>query len=164
MGFLARMGHGVVHSPKSAIHPGHGVHGHGVLGFLVDKGERYAATAAFGYAKGYYRERFLWKGYGADVWLGAAFTLAGAVLNARSGGNSKAGQHFERIGDAGIQAAIHSWTVGKGTEHAGRVVAVTEQGKNLSGKSSTVLGAIPEAKGGDYLTADEIAYFSSPRR
>ena len=138
---------------------------HGFKGFLIDKGERYAAAAAYGAAKGYYGERFLFKGHGLDLWTGGALTALSAVLNAMSNGNSSLADHAERIGDAGMMSAIGSLAASWGMKKAGRAVAGLTPGKNakgLPGKQS-VVGEIPAAVGGAYLTADEIARFSQRR-
>ena len=160
MSFLAK----VKAAPKNMIsdRAGYGPDGHGILGFAVDKGERYAGALAFGAMKGYYRERAVWQGYGADLWIGGALTLGAAVLQILSGGQSRIAPHAERVGDAGVMSFLNSWGAGWGTKKAGRVVAVSDAGKSLPG-SSPILGWIPPAKDGDYLSADEIQRNSAPR-
>lgn len=135
-------------------------------GFLVDKGERYGAAAAFGFAKGYYGERFLFKGHGLDLWLGAGLTLAAAGLQAFSGGRSQLADHVERVGDAGMMSALGSLGAAFGAKKSGRQVAVISPGQNAlpaSRVSGDVVGAIPPAVGGAYLSADDIARFASRR-
>lgn len=139
-----------------------GISGHGTMGFLADKAERYGAAYAFGFAKGYYRERAMWKGYGADLWIGGAATLASAALNIASGGRAALAPHLERIGDAGVTSYFNSMGASAGATKAGRSVLVMNQGQQLPGKKS-ILGMIPPAMGGAYLSADEIARFASRR-
>ncbi len=144
-----------------------GLSGAGPLGFVVDKGERYAGALAFGAAKGYYRERFVWKGYGGDLWLGASLTLGSALLQIFSGGRSQIAPHAERLGDAGVMSYLNSIGAAWGNKKAGRIVQVLEGGRPSPALSSAaaapVLGAIPPAMGGAVLTADEIARYSAPR-
>lgn len=149
--------------------PKHAPHGtaeyDGIAGFALDKGERYAAAAAYGALKGYYGERFLFKGHGLDLWTGAGLTIGAAVLNALSYGRSSLAPHIERIGDAGMMSALNSLGAHWGMGKAGRSVAVLNAGKNtksLPGKQS-VVGEIPAAAKGAYLTADQIANFASRR-
>ena len=150
---------------------GYGVNGHGIAGFAVDKAERYAAAAAFGAAKGYWREKTVWAGVGADLWIGAAATLASAGLQAFTYGRSNVAPHLERIGDAGVMSYINSMATAWGTKKAGRVVQVIQGGKNLPGLpvhsgvigAGESVGAIPPAVHGAYLSAEEIANYSVPR-
>lgn len=144
---------------------GYGVTGHGALGFAVDKAERYAAAYGFGVAKGYYREKMLWRGLGADLWLGAGFTLGSAVLLALSNGTSTIAPHLDRLGDAGIMSYLNSMGAAWGNKKAGRTVQVLQGGRALPSlpTSSGVIGAIPQAMGGSYLTAEELAHFSEKR-
>lgn len=152
--------------------PGHlptGTADRGFMGFVVDKGERYGAAFAFGAAKGYYGERFLLKGHGLDMWLGAGLTLAAAGLSAFTNGRSGLAEHLERVGDAGMMSALGSLGASWGMNRSGRTVAVLTPGKNgkgLPGKAAVagdVLGAIPPAVAGAMLTADDIARFANRR-
>lgn len=150
---------------------GYGVDGHGVMGFAVDKGERYAAAWAFGAAKGYWREKAVWKGAGMDLWLGGALTLVSAGLQVFSYGRSRVAPHLERLGDAGIMSYLNSVGAAWGNKKAGRIVQVIEGGRTLpslpvhSGVigEQDAIGAIPPAMGGSYLTAEEIAAYSEQR-
>ena len=139
----------------------------GFKGVLIDKGERFGAAFAYGAAKGYYGERFIWRGHGLDAWTGAGALLVGSFLNAATGGHSALAPHLERIGDAGVMSALGSLGAAWGMERAGRAVHVLAPGKNAAApglpKKSTVLGYIPQAMGGSYLTADEIARYASRR-
>lgn len=145
----------------------------GLKGVIVDKGERFAAAAAFGYSKGYYGDRFIWKGHGADLWLGVG-ALGLATLASMFGGH-KAGEyaeHLERVGDAGVMSAIGSLAAAYGLEKAGHTVHVTAApagGKKLPAKTATqgiagdVLGMIPGAKAGPYLSNDQMMAFANRR-
>lgn len=134
-------------------------------GFVVDKAERYGAAFLYGAAKGYYGERFLWRGHGLDAWTGAGALLASSVLTVFSGGRSKLAPHLERIGDAGVMSALGSVGAAWGLSKAGRSVAVLSPGKNagagagLPGKRA-VVGAIPPAARGPYLSREDMLNFS----
>lgn len=165
MSFMTRMKHATDH--MLAARSPSGVNGRNLTGFVVDKAERYGASLGFGYLKGAYQEKMIWWGIGADVWLGGALTLGSVVMQAMSGGNSKVAPHLERVGDAGLQAAIHEYGVKMGMQKSGRVVAVLAEGgaggkKKIAGYDH-VLGMIPPAMGGAYLSAEEIAHFASKR-
>ena len=134
----------------------HGTAPRGFKGFAVDKTERFAAAYAFGAIKGYYREKAVFKGVGADMWVGSGLLLVSAFLDAGSNGHSRAARHLERIGDAGVSSYLNSMGASWGAKKAGRTVAV------LPGKS-TVLGYISPAVAGAYLSADEIAHFAAKR-
>lgn len=141
---------------KTLANPPHGTAQRGFHGFVVDKGERFAAAYAFGAIKGYYRERAMFKGFGADLWVGGGALVASAVLTVLSGGRSGAAPHLERIGDAGVSSYLNSMGISWGAKKAGRTVV-------LGLGHSTVLGYIPPAVGGAYLSADEIAHFAAKR-
>ncbi len=132
--------------------------------FLMDKAERYAASFGFGYIKGYYRERALFKGYPVDLWVGALATLGGAYLNVSSYGRSGLALHMDRIGDAGVMSYFNSIGAGKGNRDAGRTVQVLEGGKPLGSLPghAGMIGLEP-AGAGAFLTAEDIASYSGPR-
>ncbi len=149
MSFLAKM----KKIPKELPH---GTASSGLKGVLIDKGERYGAALAFGYAKGHYYDRFLWKGHGADMWIGVGGLLASAMLNAFSGGRSRLAPHIERIADAGVMSALNTLGTAWGAEK--------RTGGALPGpKVKGMIGAIPPAMGGAYLTPEQIAAFAKPR-
>ena len=129
----------------------------GLMGFTVDKGERYGAAFGFGAAKGYYGPRFVWRGQGIDLWAGAGLTLASVILNAFSGGRSNLADHAERIGDAGVMSALGSLGASWGLRKAGSTVSLLPAGRKA------VLGYIPAAMGGAYLSAEDIAKFAQRR-
>ena len=151
------------------VRTGYGIDGHGPLGFVVDKGERYGAAFGFGALKGYYREKFVKRGVGLDLWIGGALTLLSAALSMLSGGRSSIAPHIERIGDAGVSSYLNSMGAAWGTRKSGREVYVLSAGSPRpaqlpAGMSKSVIGEIPPIpSGAAYLTPDEIAFFSGPR-
>ena len=137
-----------------------------IAGVLVDKGERFGAAFGFGALKGYYGEKFLYKGHGLDAWIGGGALLLSAAAQAFSGGRSELAPHLERIGDAGVMSALGSLGAAWGMDHAGRSVAVLTPGKNAAGAlpgKKTIVGHIPPAVAGNYLTADQIAAYAHRR-
>lgn len=135
-----------------------------VLGHAVDKAERYGATYLYGYYQGKNKAAYanLVGGYSADIAIGAPLVLAGAVLEVFTGGKSKLAPHLMAVGDAGVQAYIHTRAVVAGTRAAGRQMAEGPAGGALP-PGYTAIGAIPPAAAGTYLTADEIAKWTAPR-
>ena len=142
----------------------HGAHGPTIAGFAVDKGERILAASGFGFVKGYFREKSLVGGVlPVDVLAGTVLTLLSAGLNAASDGKSVLAKHAERIGDAGLMSFFNSLGASWGAQAAHYQVAVLPSTTKLPpGASAMVLGALPQAAGGTYLTAEEIARYSAP--
>lgn len=141
---------------KNALtRPPHGTAPRGFRGTVVDKGERFGAAWAFGAIKGYYRERAVFRGVPADLLVGGASLLASAFLDAKANGNSPAAKHLERVGDAGVSSWLNSMGAAWGAKKSGRALA--------GGRYPTILGYIPPAVAGSYLSADEIAHFAAKR-
>lgn len=158
---------GLVKGVKKA--PQHLPHGTskktGIKGFLFDKGERVAFASGFGFAKGYYGDKFIWKGHGADAWLGVAGWLGYMIACGVGGKAMHLADHLERFGDAGVMSAANSYFAAVGLEKSGSKVAVVKPNKapGVHGIMGDVLGAIAGAKQGPYLSVDRIANFSQPR-
>ncbi len=151
---MATIMHVVKNVPR---HLPHGTARRGISGLLVDKGERYGAAAAFGYAKTYYGQRFIWRGHGADLWLGVGSLLLASIAAAATSGRSGLSDHLERLGDAGVMSAIGSIAASYGLEHSGGKAAVHKV------KGMDVLGAIAAAKAGPFLTPEAMANFAHRR-
>jgi hypothetical protein len=144
----------------------HGTAKRGMMGVAIDKGERLGGSYALAYAKGFYGERFMWKGQGLDMWGGAASYLLSALSGVFGGASAhKLSPHFERLGDVGIQSWLTSLGASHGSRAAGRAVQVVSPGKNVRqmGPKSTMLGYIAPAMGGAALDADAIANFAARR-
>lgn len=139
-----------------------GTGGRGITGVIVDKGTRFGAAAAFGYSKGRYGQKFVWRGHGADLWIGAGALAAATLLSVLSNGRSHLAEHLERVGDAGIMSAIGSVAASYGLEHAGMKVATVQT--KPTGIHGDVLGAIAGAKAGPYLTPERVAEFAARGR
>jgi hypothetical protein len=138
----------------------------GLSGYVVDKGERYAAAAGFGFIKGYYRERAAIKGVPADLLAGAGLTLAAAALEMFGKGRSGLAPHLNAVGDAGMMSYLGSMGAAMGAKRSGRQVYVLNAGAAKPAAlpaGMTAVGALPQAVSGAYLSADEIARFSASR-
>jgi hypothetical protein len=136
-----------------------------LTGVLVDKGERYGAAWAFGALKGYYADRFMYRGMGYDFWAGIAGLATATLLQTVAGGNSKVALHLERLGDAGLSSYLNSMGAHWGMTKAGRDAKLLPPsgGKKPPAIRGDILGMIPPAMGGSYLNADDIARYSSAR-
>lgn len=149
-----------------ARNPPHGTAPHGWLrGFVVDKGERYGAALGFGFLKGYYAEKFIWKGQPGELWIGAGATVFSALLQAFGRGASRLAPHLERVGDAGMQGWLNSMGANWGMKKAGRQVAFLpgSAGAKKRAIAGETVGEIPAAMGGAYLTDEEMARFRGAR-
>lgn len=137
----------------------HGTAPRNLKGVAVDKGERLLGSLGLGYAKGYYGEKFIWKGQGFDLWGGLGSYLLAALVGGR------AASHLERLGDVGVQSAMVSIGASLGSRKAGRLVQVVTPGKNVRamGPKTTALGYIAPAMGGAALDADALANFAARR-
>ena len=149
---------------------GYGLDGHGIGGFVFDKAERHVVfSGGLGLIKGYFRERYIWKGMSGDFWIGGAATALSAFLLAWTGGRSTLAPHLERLGDAGLGAYMNTMATGYGTKLAKRTVKVLQGGRELpgipsfSGVIGESVGEIPPAQRGASLSDDEFARFSQPR-
>lgn len=140
----------------------HGIHGPTLAGFLGDKVERAAFAGGFGFVKGYFRDKSVLGGLvPTDIAVGGAMTILGAVLNLMTDGKSKAALHCERLGDAGVMSFFNSLGASWGAQAADYQVAVVPSKAKLPpGSAPMVLGALPAAAGGAYLTAEELAKYS----
>lgn len=132
----------------------------GIKGFAIDKGERYAAAFLYGAAKTYYGPAFNWRGYGLDLWTGAALTLGSAFLHTSSSPSlRRLASHAERVGDAGMMVAFASLGADFGMKKSGRSVAVLP----ARGIKGDVVGDLPAAKAGPYLSHEDLMNFANRR-
>lgn len=156
MSFLAKVKHHVPHVADRR----------GVAGYLVDKGERYAAAAGFGYLKGAYREKASVRGLPVDLLSGAALTLLAVGLEVWSGGRSALAPHMNAVGDAGLMSYFGSLGAAYGVKTSGRKVYVLDKGAKPPASlppGMTAVAGIPQAVGGAYLSPEEVAAFTSQR-
>jgi len=128
--------------------------------------EKYAAAYGFGFLKGYYRERASFRGVPADLIAGIVGVAGSAVLEVMSNGRSKLAPHISAVGDAGMMSYLGSMGAAMGAKKSGRQVYVLNAGAAKPAAlpaGLTAVGALPQAVGGAYLSADEIARFSASR-
>lgn len=134
--------------------------GSGIKPFLFDKGERAVMAAALGAAKGFYYDRAVFYGIGVEAYVGVLGYLGAAMLG------GKFGPHLERAGDVGMTAYMYSVGASWGADKANRSVAHAAPAKLPAGKKpgqAQVVGVIPPASAGPFLTAEEMANNTSPR-
>jgi len=144
----------------------HSLERNGFSGYAVDKAERYAAAAGFGFIKGYYRERAAIKGVPADLLAGAGLVGAAMILEVFAKGRSNLAPHLNAVGDAGMMSYLGSMGAAMGAKRSGRQVYVLNAGAAKPAAlpaGMTAVGALPQAVSGAYLSADEIARFSASR-
>jgi hypothetical protein len=128
--------------------------------------EKYAAAYGFGFVKGYYRERAAFRGVPADLLAGIAGVAGAAVLEVMSGGRSAIAPHLSAIGDAGVMSYLGSMGASMGAKRSGRQVYVLNAGAARPAAlpaGMSAIGELPQAVGGAYLSADDIARFSNQR-
>jgi hypothetical protein len=138
----------------------------GISGYLVDKGERYAAAAGFGYIKGAYREQAAYRGVPVDLLAGAGATLLSIVLEAVSGGRSSLSPHLNAVGDAGVMSYLGSMGAAYGAKASGRTIYVLDKGAKKPAALPAGLSAVglEQATGlGAYLTPEQILKHSAQR-
>jgi hypothetical protein len=161
MSFLSKLKKGAVGSVSHALprQPGGGV-----VSLVVDKGERMALSAGVGALAGYYGNRFQYRGVSGALLLGAGAAVLGAVTNAMASGNSIVALHLNRLGDAGLMAHAHGWGVAWGAQKSGRGVAqIQPKQAQKAVAGGDILGMIPQAMGGTYLSADEVNRYAAAK-
>ncbi len=138
----------------------------GVVSHVVKTVEYGAASYAFGYVQSRYRDKARILGVPVDLAVGVAAksaVLVGEILGKTVPGAS----HMDVIGNAGIGAYFHTLGAGHGASAAGiKRVLVSEKDlpkvKALL-PDATVLGAIPKAPQGDFLSPAELAALAQRR-
>lgn len=125
------------------------------------EGAEYAgASFAFGYIMNRYREKASVGPMPLDLGLGLAATAVSVGLE-MWGKGKRIAPHLKRVGFAGLGAFSHTAGSGLGAQASGvkRLLVSAEDVKKvqaaLPGKV-TVLGAIPKAPKGDFLTPSQL--------
>lgn len=130
------------------------------LPHLVEGAEYAGASFVFGYVQNKYREKASIGPLPLDLAAGLAATAAGIGMQIWGKGKSLA-PHITTVGFAGLGAFAHTLGAGYGAQASGvkRLLVSAEDVKKvqavLPGKV-TVLGAIPKAPKGDFLTSDQL--------
>lgn len=151
----------LVSKGKAAV--GHALHRHEGPAQVIEK---YGAAYAFGFVKGYYRERASYRGVPADLIAGLVGVGGSALLQAWSGGRSGLAPHLKAVGDAGIMSYLGSMGASLGAKQSGRQVYVLNAGAprpaNLPA-GVTAVGHLPQAVSGQFLSQDEMRKYAHRR-
>ena len=123
--------------------------------WALAKSTRYGLSLGLGYIRG--------KSPGVPIdRINIGVGIVGNLVGLAFGG---AGAHLVRAADTAIADSLCAWSARKGAEAAGRSVAVVKPTptavKGWGGRR--VLGAIPPAKAGPFLTPAQIAAFAQRR-
>lgn len=145
---------GYLDKVKKAVNP----KASGVVPTVVGAVEYGAASYGFGYLQGRYRYKV--GGIPAELLAGLAgkalVLVGGDVMGYLPG----LMPHVDILANAGIGAYMHTLGAGHGAKH-GNVVravgAVDEKKLAAVFPNATVLGALPKAPRGDFLSASELA-------
>ena len=144
-------------------------HGKGIVAEAIDTGIGIAASEAFGYIHGYYREKAALTILGTEIPVNLAVGVAGkgvAVVAAMLGHDPKVAgvdglSALDAVATAGLNSYFFADGVMRGTKHAGRKIYILEAGGvapalNSSLKETDVVGEIPTATGGAFFSDSEL--------
>ncbi len=123
----------------------------GLVAEAVDTGVGMGASFLFGELHGRYREQAEFKGMPLNLLVGVLGKGAAVALEMYTG--VPGGHHLNTVANAGLFSYAFARGVAHGTESAGHTTLVRP--------ASSVLGAIPAAPRGTFLSADEVAHFST---
>lgn len=130
---------------------------------LLHTAEVAAAAEGFGYLHGRYREEASIKGVPLNLvaGLGLKAVVLGAGLLSRGSEMPGWASHVDAVALAGLGSYMFADGVARGTKAAGRSIFILESGaarpKDMGGlKQTDVVGALPQAVGGAYLSADDL--------
>lgn len=126
--------------------------GFGVLPKVVESVEYGAASYGFGYLQSRYRSSVM--GVPVELLAGVAGKALVLVGGEMMGLLPAVMPHVDVVANAGIGAYFHTLGVGHGAKAAAALPAGKAPTKALG---TTVLGAIPKAPHGDFLSASELA-------
>lgn len=126
--------------------------GFGVLPKVVESVEYGAASYGFGYLQSRYRSSVM--GVPVELLAGVAGKALVLVGGEMMGLLPAVMPHVDVVANAGIGAYFHTLGVGHGAKAAAALPAGKAPTKALG---TTVLGAIPKAPHGDFLSAAELA-------
>lgn len=137
--------------------------GRGVMPHLVETVEYAGAAYGFGYLQNRYREKASVLGMPVDLLAGVV--LKGAALSSELLGKGASGwmtSLANNVGNAGVGAFFHTMGAGHGAHAAGvKRMLLTSAADVAKAKAAlpgaTILGEIPKAPHGDFLSAAELA-------
>lgn len=150
----------VLSKMKSAKHV-HIHSGPGLGAEIVGTGVYVAASEIFGYVHGRYRDKAEVMGVPANLLVGVLGKLSAIALYAQGGKLRNKAHYLNNIANAGIGSYVFADGVARGTRAAGRKIYVLESGGTPPslGRGLTqtdVVGEIPQAMGGAYLSREEL--------
>lgn len=135
---------------------------HALSRTAVDAAVFGGASFGYGYLMNRYREKAHIKGVPADLAAGIGFTALSFLgdwygVGGVVGGLSHA---TKMVGLAGIGAFCHTLGAGRGSQHSGVARVMVKKGDIPKVKAavpgSTILGEIPKAPHGDFLSAAQL--------
>jgi len=126
----------------------------------VETAEFAGASYGFGYLQNRWRQYASVRGVPVDLLAGVALKVVSLGSHLLGVGEAMA-SHANNVANAGIGSFFHTLGAGHGGQHAGvtRVLTDKEGAKKIKGliPNATILGAIPKAPKGDFLSSKELA-------
>jgi hypothetical protein len=136
--------------------------GHGLTSHVVETLEYAGASYGFGYLQNRYREKASVMGVPADLLAGVV--LKTVVLGSELMGKGVSGGFatlLSNVGNAGIGAYFHTLGAGHGAQKSGvKRLLISEKDVEKAKAAlpgATILGDLPKAPKGDFLSAAELA-------
>lgn len=135
----------------------------GMVSNVVETVEYGAFSYGYGFLQNKYRGKASVKGVPADVLAGVGFKAAALLMDAFGGSAvAKVSPHINVLGNAGIGAFFHTLGAGHGAKSAGVTRLLLAPGTDVKKAKamlpgSEVLGGIPPAPKGDFLSSSELA-------
>ena len=136
----------------------------GPVARAVEGAEYFAASYGYGYVQNRFRERAAVGPVPLDLLAGGVFKAASIGLNLwskKAGKLAKAAPYANVLGNAGIAAFGHTLGAGAGAKASGVTRLVLAHHTDLATvkkvlPTATILGEIPKAPVGDFLTPAEL--------
>lgn len=135
----------------------------GLVSNVVETAEYGAASFVYGYTQAKYGKKAYVKGIPVDVLSGVALKVVAFGMDAFGGSMmGRIAPHLNVLGNAGVGAFFHTYGVGKGIASSGVTRMLLPSGTDLKkvqavAPGSTIMGAIPQAPKGDFLSTAELA-------
>lgn len=129
-------------------------------GVLLGTVEYAAASFGFGYAKNRWRDKAHVFGVPVDLLTGIVAKTA-SIAALMTGKFEGAVPHLDALGNAGVGAYFHTLGAARGAEASGLCRVLIPASDVAKAKAAlpnaTILGEIPKAPPGDYLSAEDLA-------
>lgn len=141
--------------------------GHGVAARATEAAEYFGASFLAGYAQNKYRDKASVAGVPVDLAAGGALKLLGLGVDLLGGGKWNRGwratvhSQAHILGNVGLAAFGHTLGAGLGASQSGVTRVLVEKKDVAKVKAAipgaVVIGEIPKAPPGDYLSASQLA-------